>query len=187
MTLIDPKDLDPESRKELFKETGDPIFATSMEDRPSGFGDDDVLTWDQFLAAWHKDRAPGSLNARLIEALKVFVLTWKLKGRGGYKVPIYLRNPKNPEEEVEIECQTEALPDITYNPNGVKDIGDLTMTYRLWMDATADLKFNLSGSSHGGEATEYEHLHWGGPVDLSQDVKAADLDPDDPLDKVFNL
>jgi hypothetical protein len=183
--IIDPKDVSLEQRKELFGKKA--VIASVLEDRPSGFTDEDVLNWDQFIAAWLLDRAPGSMDDRLMAALKVFILTWKLEGKGGYKVPIRMRNPKNPEEEIEIECQTEQLPDITYNPDGVTDIGDLDLPYRLWMDAVADLKFNLAGSSHGEEATKYEHLHWGGPVDITQDVRAADIDPDDPISKVFDL
>jgi len=163
------------------------VIASVLEERPSGVTDDDVIGWNKFLDSWFKDRAEGSLNERLIKALENFILLWRLEGRGGYKVPIQLRNPKNPEEIVEIEAQTEKLPDFTYNPDGKKSIEEIYMPYRMWMDAVGDLKFNLAGSSHGEEAGKYEHIHWGGPVDITQDVPAADLDPDDPVDRMFDL
>lgn len=184
---LDPSKLEIESRKNPFSKKKEVVVATVFERRPSGLDDDAVIGWTRFLEAWFMDRAPGSLNQRLIKALENFIINWRLEGRGGYKVPITLRNPKNPEEIVEIEAQTEKQPDFTYNPDRKKSIDDIHMPYRMWMDAVADLKFNLSGSSHGEVATKYEHLHWGGPVDITQDVPAADLDPDDPLDQMFDL
>jgi hypothetical protein len=185
--IIDPKDLNFETVKDVLRRK--PIVQFSFtEKRPSGFTDEEPMTWDRFLAAWHMDRAPGSLNGSLIESLKVFILTWRLKGRGGYTIPINLRNPNDEHDVVTIECETEQLPDITYNPDGYTDIEQLVMPYRLWMDAVADLKYNLAGPSAGTEeAAKHEHLHWGGPVDVSKDINPIGMDPNDPMNKVFDL
>lgn len=143
---------------------------------------DDTLGFDQFIAAWHMDRASGSLSPQYIEALKTFVLNWKLSGQEGFKVPVRVRN-KVTGEEMEIECETDKMPDFSYNKQGVRNIGDLYLTYQDWMDAVADLKLNLSGPSRGTAQSEMNNM--GGTVDASEDVVLPDLDGLDALDKAL--
>ena len=153
----------------------DPIFL-------SGRKLDDVLSFDQFLAAWHKDRASGSLSPQYIEALKSLVLNWKLSGQDGFKVPVRVRN-KVTGEEMEVECETDKMPDFTYNKNGVKNIDDLYLSYQDWMDAVADLKLNLSGPSRGTAQSEMNNL--GGTVDASEDVILPDLEGLEAIDQAL--
>lgn len=177
--ITDSEDLGREFLKKIRPERG------NDREFPSGLKLEDVIGWDKFLAAWHKDRAPGSLSVQYIQALKTFVLNWKITGSGGgYKVPLQVRN-KATGEVMEIECETGDMPDFTYNHDGVKNIEDLFMTYQLWMDAVADLKLNLSGPSMGAGFEKYEAAVTGGVVDASSDVELPDLDGLDDIDRVL--
>lgn len=173
-----------ESRKNVLHKRR--IVANADDEiRPSGLKNDAVIDWDQFIAAWQMDRAPGSMSPQLLQALETFILQWRLEGRGGFRTSITVRNPRCPEQIEEIDVHTDKMPDITYNPDGVRDIRLIQMPYGKWMEAVGDLKVNLAGSSYGEEFGKYEHLHIGGPVDVSRDVRAVSLDPDDPMSQIL--
>lgn len=151
--------------------------------RPSGVDDRQVIGWDRFLQAFFKDH-PRGLNAKLIRALQTFILTWVWKGRDAHTIEIDLGGQDRDEDVQVIEC--EGTPDFTYNASGAKSIDELQLPYGEWCNAVADLKLNLSGSSHGDEIGAHEHKHWGGPVNVADEPIFLDDDAGS-IEAVFDL
>lgn len=176
--ITDPEELGRRWLKNICPERGASVAF------PSGLELRSVIGFDQFLAAWHQDRKPGSISGNLVHALKSFVLNWRLDGQGGYKVPLRVRNKETGEED-EIVCTTDRMPDFTYNKRGVRNIEDLFMTYQEWMDAVADLKLNLSGPSAGAGFEQYEMAMMGGIVDASSDVVLPSMDGLEDIEKAL--
>lgn len=133
----------------------------------SGVLDTEVIGWTKFIEAWFKDFSPKSLTPETIEVLKIFVLGWTLHGKSSMEVEVRVGEH---DEDVEYQ-QLEEIPSFTYNPEGKKVIEDLFMTYYMWKSAVGDFKLNTQGASDPNLFGKKERLQWGGPIDMSQDVK----------------
>lgn len=146
--------------------------------RPSGLKDDEIIGWDRFLAAWFMDFDKESLDGPSSEALKIFILTWVLKGKARATVEVRVGER---DEDVEYH-ELEEVPPFSYNPEGKKTIEGISMTYGMWKNAVGDFKLNTQGASDP-DLWGKEQLQWGGPIDISQDVRPASTEGSEILSK----
>ena len=157
--------------------------AETKKEAPSGLDDKEIVGWDRFIDAFFKDH-PRGLNARLMRGLEAFVLTWTWKGQGAHTIEIDTKGEGRDEDVQVVDCP--GMPDFTYNRDGAKTIDQLFLPYGEWKNAVADLKLNLSGSSHGEEVGAHEHKHWGGPVNIDEEPIFLEDDASE-IEKVFGL
>lgn len=168
----------PLKREEVFRRLRRQFEPTVV--RASGLEYKDVIGFDAFLVAFFKDYDADAMNGQMVEAFKVFVVTWKWKGGPSKKVEVKIGEK---DEDVQ-EAEVPAVPDFTYNPEFKKSVYDLQLPYGTWLSALADYKLNLSGPSRPMTAQQ-EQMRWGGPVDASRDVKLPDITKRSPLDRLL--
>jgi len=148
--------------------------------RASGLEYVSVIGFDAFLVAFFKDYSGDALNGQMIEAFKIFIVTWKWKGGKAKKVEVKI----GPKDEDVQEAEVPEVPDFTYNAENKKSVYDLQLPYGSWLSALADYKLNLSGPSRP-MTVEQELMRWGGPVDASRDVKLPDIRKASALDRLL--
>lgn len=158
--------IDVDYKKDFIKRGKFTVVATD-DVFPSGLRNSDVIGWDRFLAAWFVDFDKLSLDGPSTEALKIFILTWELKGKA--KATVEMRVGERDEDVKYVEL--DEVPPFSYNPERKKVIEDLTMTYVMWKSAVGDFKLNTQGASDPELWGEAEKMQWGGPIDVSLDVK----------------
>ena len=139
-----------------------------------------MIGFDRFLVAFFADYDKGALNGHMVEAFKIFVMTWKWKGGKAKKVEVRV----GPKDEDVQEAEIPEVPDFSYNAAGKKSVYDLQLPYGTWLSALADYKLNLAGPSRPITAQQ-EQMRWGGPVDASRDVKLPDITKRSTLDRLL--